>query len=354
MDKEKTIKEITEEVEGASSGFERTNTDLKRKYLIWNIEAFNMIAATVTVNRGSFGTGYPFYVLDKNLRGEIPIIQEQIRYNRQLVKDGEPVQKSIWECKECLRRNYEIMPDLKVVCKPCPNVLDNLKPRKIINRLPDLDMWLVCKDGSVDQAQKELTALLEQYNMRTSDVDPLQSLDDIVKIATELKDEKFPRVFLPIDAHIMEISKIKELIEQVPDELKKAKLEGKKPYLPIRPKSYRKEWQYDDEAYNFIYDYLSAFTAFNFTQGLEDTLQRSRARVVEENTPEELFDFLLKSATPANFRRFQSLELEDIFLKRVSDWEEEAEMKKESKGDEKKTDKEANTFPGAPGENGGR
>lgn len=111
-----------------------------------------------------------------------------------------------------------------------------------------------------------------------------------------------------------------KLIEKVPDELQQAKKSGRKPYLPIRPKSFRKEWQYDDEAYNFIYDYLSAFTAFNFPPSLEEPLKASRARVIEENTPEELFGFLMQSATPANFRRFQSYELERIFLKRVADW----------------------------------
>lgn len=98
------------------------------------------------------------------------------------------------------RKNYELMPDLKIICKPCPNMLDTLKPRKIINRLPDLDMWLVCKEETVKQAQEELTDLLDKYNMRTSDIDPLKSLDDVVKVATSLKDGKFPRIFLPIDS----------------------------------------------------------------------------------------------------------------------------------------------------------
>ena len=159
--------------------------------------------------------------------------------------------------------------------------------------------------------------------MRTSDVSPLQSLSDVVKISTNLKDGEFPKVFLPIDAHIMEKSKLMELVEQVPDELQLAKVEERKPYLPIRPKSLRKEWQYDDEAYNFIYDYLSAFTAFNFTEGMKETLQKSRTRVIRENTPEELFDFLTQAATPANFRRFQEHELEEIFYRRITGWGEQ-------------------------------
>ncbi len=58
-----------------------------------------------------------------------------------------------------------------------------------------------------------------------------------------------------------------KLIEDVPKELHEAKIEDRIPYLPIMPKSLRKHWQYDDEAYNFIYDYLSAFTPFNFSNG---------------------------------------------------------------------------------------
>ena len=118
----------------------------------------------------------------------------------------------------------------------------------------------------------------------------------------------------------MEQSKLEELISQVPDELRLTKLEGRKPYLPIRPKSLRKKWQYDDEAYNFIYDFLSAFTAFNFPEELQQSLNNSRLKVINEHTSTELFDFLMQSANKATFRRFQSMELEERFLKRVEEW----------------------------------
>ena len=320
MGEDITVKDITDKVERASTTFEKTNTDLKRRYLIWNIEVFKKIASLVSVGRGSFGTGYPFYALDENLEGTLPIIEEQIRYNRQLVRDGETVQKSIWKCKSCLERNYASMPDLKKICKPCPNVINELKPRKLINRLPDIDMWLVCEDGKVEEAQEELTRLLSEYKMRTSDVAPLSSIDDVSQIAQMIKDGRFPKIFLPIDSHIIEYSKIKSLIEQVPEELQNAKREETLPYLPIWPKSFRKEWQYDDEAYNFIYDYLSAFTDFNFPAELKKSLTDSRKRVADEHSPEELYEFLMQSATKANFRRFQSLELEEYFLKRVGSW----------------------------------
>lgn len=315
-----TIKELVTKTEVASTDFEKNNTELKRKYLVWNIEAFNCIALAVSANKGSFGTGYPFYALDKDLKGNLPIIQEQIRYNRELVRDGEPFQKSIWLCESCLKTKYSEMPDLKKICKPCPNMNDKLKPRKIINRLPDLDMWLVCEDGCVEKAQEELSILLEKYKMNTSDVNPISSLEDVSQISKSLKRGILPKIFLPIDAHIIEYSKLKGLIEKVPETLNTAIQNEIKPYLPIHPKSYRKQWQYDDEAYNFIYDFLSAFTAFNFPEELQQSLNNSRLKVINEHTSTELFDFLMQSANKATFRRFQSMELEERFLKRVEEW----------------------------------
>ena len=320
MNNEETIESITRRVEETSTNFERTNTDLKRRYLLWNIESFNIIASKVTGNKGTFGTGYPFYVLDENMEGTLPIIGEQIRYNRQLVRDGIPVQKSIWQCKSCLEEKYSTMPDLKKICKPCPNMLDSLKPRKIINRLPDVDLWVVCEDGGTEKAQEEMTKLLGSIGMCPSDIDPITSIGDVERIVNMIKEGKMPNNFLPIDAHIIEYSTIKSLIESVPSELKRAKERGVVPYLPIHPKSYRKKWQYDDEAYNYIYDYLSAFTPFNFSEELQQTLEESRKKVISDNTPEQLFDFLLASATKANFRRFQSIELENCFMNKVIGW----------------------------------
>lgn len=315
-----TIKEITEKTEKASTDFEQVNSELKRKYLIWNIEAFNMLASKVSVNRGSFGTGYPFYALNQDLKGTIPIIEEQIRYNRILVRDGIRIQKSIWKCESCLTRKYSEMPDLKTVCNPCPNMINELKPRKIMNRLPDLDMWIVCKDGFLGEAQEEISKLLEKNKMHTSDKNPLSTLEEVAKISEMLKQGKRPDIYLPVDAHIIEYSKLKNLIIQVPEELSEAKKEERIPYLPIHPKLYRKQWQYDDEAYNFIYDFLSAFTSFNFTEELQEHLDEARRIISTEYNEEELFTFLLNSATEANFRRFQSIELEDIFKEKIREW----------------------------------
>lgn len=54
MSDEKTIGSILEEVSNASTTFENTNTDLKRKYLLWNIASFVRAASTVSVKEGIF------------------------------------------------------------------------------------------------------------------------------------------------------------------------------------------------------------------------------------------------------------------------------------------------------------
>ena len=123
-----------------------------------------------------------------------------------------------------------------------------------------------------------------------------------------------------MDVHIVEASVLKDLIEKVPETLAKAKAEGTPPYLPIRPISYRKEWQYDDQAYNFIYDYLSAFTEFNFIDELQELLNTTRLEIAKKYTTDELFEFLLSSATEANRRRFQTPELRVYFKKKIEAW----------------------------------
>lgn len=206
---ENSMKNLIKKVVQSSNDLEKTNTDLKRRYFIRNIQAFNYIVSLIDKNKGSFGTGYPFYILQKDLTGEMPVINEQIRYNNELIAEAEKSSKTDWVCEGCLIEKYDDMPDLKQVCKPCPNMDNGLKPRKLINRLQDLDMWMVCEDGGVEQAQQQLTALLSKYNIHTSDVNPVQTIHDMEEITEDIKKGVMPKKFLPIDAHIIEYSKIR-------------------------------------------------------------------------------------------------------------------------------------------------
>jgi hypothetical protein len=52
-------------------------------------------------------------------------------------------------------------------------------------------------------------------------------------------------------------------------------------------------------------------------------------KVINQFESNELFEFLLASATQANFRRFQTPELEKIFLKKINNWEKNKENDKD-------------------------
>lgn len=312
--------EWIEDATNASTEYEKSNSDLKRRYLIKNIQEFNYITSLISVRRGSFGTGYPFYVLDKELNGQLPVIQEQIRYNKELLNRARTTKTKKWTCEECLTRRRQNMPDLKQICKPCPNMEKELKPRKVINTLPDVDMWMICEDGKLEEAQEQLARLLARHNIFTSDVDPLKTIKDMTEIVQNIKDGIMPKKFLPIDAHIMEYSAMQELISQVPDALREARENKEKPYLPIHPKPYRKIWQYDDEAYNFISDFLASFTEFDVPDQLDQQIQFTRRIIAKQFTPHELYDFFLESTNDANRRRFGEQALRQRFFDRVTSW----------------------------------
>jgi len=311
---------IGSEVAKISSEFEQNNGDLKRRYFIKNIQLYNSIAAKVTGTCGSFGTGYPFYALTKDLNGQLPVIKEQIRYNSELASEVEKSKYTTWSCAACLTQNYSIMPDLKQICKPCPNMDDALKPRKIINRLPDLDMWLVCDDYYIESAKKQLIELFRANNLQSSDINPIQTIFDISEINDDLKENRMPNKPLPLDAHIIDYSTFYSLIEQVPFVLKRAAINNEIPYLPIHPLSYRKKWQYDDVAYNFIHDYLSSLTEFNFKEDLKQILYETRNIVAKCYSIEQLYYYLLATGPECVRRRHKTLVLEDRFKERINLW----------------------------------
>lgn len=154
------------------------------------------------------------YTLDSNLNGHLPIINEQIRYNEELFNEAQKL-GTHWVCAKCLSTTGYNMPDLKQICKPCPQIENSLKPRKVINRLPDVDMWMVCNDKDVETAKTTLSRLFEVFDMHTSDVDPVKTIQDVSEIATDLDNGEMPRKMLPLDIHIIEYSKLSMLIDQI-------------------------------------------------------------------------------------------------------------------------------------------
>jgi hypothetical protein len=212
------------------------------------------------------------------------------------------------------------MSDLKSVSKTCQKIDRSLKPRKVINRLPDMDLWMVCDEGKIDISKDVLIEKFAEHDMRTSDVDPVRTIKDIKRIANSLAINKMPDIMVPIDTHIIEYQKLLSLIEQVPEALKKASMDGTIPELDIWPISYRKTWQHDDKPYNFVHDFLSSFSPYNFDGNLREQLERTRSIVAKLYTIQELYSFLIKTGPDSVLRRHETPVLKKRFEERVTEW----------------------------------
>ena len=302
----------------ASTRFERLNNDLKRRYFIKNMERINMIMEHTPGYCGSFGTGYPFYVLDDKFQGELPIIEEQIRYNNELYDASLKINE--WPCEECLNTRGSRMPDLKRYCKVCPQVDDVYKPRRVLNRLPDVDMWMICQDDKIEDAKRVMVELFKSYGMHTSDVDPVGSVDELDEIVTQLEEGKMPNKMLPLDVHIISYSEFASLLDEIPFAICNAMDNNVTPYLPIHPQSLRKTWQYDDTAYNFVLDFLLSMTPFNWERKLDRKLQLSRMVIGDMFTEEDLKSILEKVSPDSVKRRMETKQLQKSYERRVSTW----------------------------------
>ena len=166
----------------ASTKFEVNNDELKKQYILSNVILYNSIAHSIDECKGTFGTGYPFYALKPDLSGALPIINEQLRYNNELIEAAKTSKQNHWACLQCLQKNGITMENLKSVCIPCPNIEDALKPRKVINRLPDLDLWTICDEEQIATIKAPLQELLSKNGFTTSDVDPIHTINDVIKI----------------------------------------------------------------------------------------------------------------------------------------------------------------------------
>lgn len=289
-------------------------------YIKKNIDIINSVMEHTTGYRGSFGTGYPFYAIDSDFKGDLPVIKEQIRYNEELRTTILNAKLKKWPCESCLPVNGPYMEDLKQICIPCPRLEKELKPRKVINRLPDIDMWMVCEDTKVEEAKKELKETFDQLGMHTSDVNPIQTFKEFKEIITDLEDGKMPIKMLPLDVHVVKYSELSNLLDQVPFTILNSSNLGEVPYLPILPDSLRKKWQKDDEAYNFTLDFLYSMTDFNFEEILKQRLDYTRNLVARQLTEEKSMEMLDLVSPDSVKRRFENKTLKKSYKRRINSW----------------------------------
>ena len=129
-----------------------------------------------------------------------------------------------------------------------------------------------------------------------------------------------PRKFLPVDTHVIEISKLERLIKQIPRVMTYSKSNNMNPYLPIHPISYRKKWQYDDEAYNFIFDFLYSFRLFSDDKELNVLVSSVRNEITKCYNENELVKIVYDISPDSTKRRMQTSEIEENLRKKFSRW----------------------------------
>ena len=179
---------------------------------------------------------------------------------------------------------------------------------------------MICADGKVEEAKAALLKLFDNYDMHTSDIDPVRTINEMEDIVSDLEAGKMPSRMLPLDVHVIEYSKFASLLDEIPFSLLSAMEEGQVPYLPIHPQSLRKTWQYDDEAYNFALDYLYSITPFNWERKLMRKFELSKMIVGNSFSMDDLNEILMKVAPDSVKRRFKTPQLQKTYEKRMESW----------------------------------
>ena len=310
---------LLKKVVESTNTFEEINNKIKKDYFIKNIDTFSKIVKNISGYKGFIGIGYPFYAF-KDDSDEMPIIEEQIRYNNELLNNKELL--SNWYCETCLKNNLESMPDLKYICKRCKNMDNDFKPRKVITRIPDMDYWIIIDDSYVDQAKDEIIEILKNNNLSTSDTNPINTINDFYEIALDIKNEKMPSKYLPVDIHLINYNLLCECINNINSKIDSFIKINKIPYFPIHTQALRKKWQYDEEACDFIHDYLYSFTEYDIDDNLSNMLYNSRRELVNKYTNEELYNMVIDTGKDFVIRRQENIDLQNILNNRINKWRE--------------------------------
>ncbi len=339
--RESSISDIVGMAVSASNNFEglgeTEGAAYKRRYIqnIYNL--YRQVGRSSNHALGMFTTGYPGYNL------ALSEIGEQYRYNHELLKQIKElgIESMTWKCGGCLMDNYHKMPNLKQICYPCQSISDAVKPRKIINRLPDLDVWFVYDDAQkFFQFEAETNAIflsheiereLAKRNLYTSDVDPIRTINDMYEISESLKKFTIPKTNLPVDVHLVGINYLKNLIQSVPEYMV-YRLSGEPGELKINPYSLRKTWEFDEAGYNYIFDFLLSFTVVPLKKEkgeydyvseeneLISLVNETRKLIVNHFDVDEIYSVLQSvSGLPAK-RRLETQNVQDEFLAKLLNW----------------------------------
>ena len=297
------------ELVGALNSYEGNMSSARLDYLLRHMEAFNDALQGIDNTHGTMATGHPFYAISSD--NTIVPIEEQLRYNEKLRTTTADF--GSWPCLLCA----DSLPDLKTRCGTCSRT--ELKPRNIFKRAPDMDLWLIVEKNSAD-LEEEVQARLWGAGFYTSDANLSTSLIKLNRALRTLKNNTMPDNWLPIDAHIIERGDLIAKIKEMPKLVKRYTLnKSSMPYIPIQPRSLRKKWQFDDEPYNFVKDYLYSLTPSGWSDDDMAILNESR-RHVRKIMPADYALDMLKQIDSTTSRQLNTAGIEEAFCRRYNSW----------------------------------
>jgi hypothetical protein len=223
-------------------------------------ERFRSFAEDVAVDlmentsaRYVFGVGFPFYLLSDTLPARYQLNEYDsflAHTNTRLNGDKTEKNEHGWPCPHCQEAGD--LPDLKVLCKPCDQVL--FKPRDIFKALPDIDLCVIVNPLDGDTLA-EMSDFMEDRQFVVSD----RSIRLAVNSFVDGYAEQDPKKFIMLDIHLLDANKVANGFQQV---------EQGNFDVPVPMFSYRGDRKWTDvERLPLGWDYLMSFTPLGSKDG---------------------------------------------------------------------------------------
>lgn len=301
--KEISIQEIVEVLELSKDAFNESN-----KFANYIEKELTIVSDILKKELGpsylgSFGLGYPFYAKNKSEFFKVDEINNFITKGVQEVIDKNKNTEN-WICPGCQTKNKPT--DLISVCNNCKLVGEEIKPRKILATIPDLDMLVILNEA--DQATLEkVQGILHSKDYKQSDISIKDSFRNTKKVLEDLKNNKESTSKLPIDLHVLTGSQFKEIASRI---AKGEKSRIKCPALHMT-------WENHD--LQIWFDFVFSMKEIDLTSELREVLLKSRKMLKESWGEDNLVD-AIKNYYPRIQRIFETKEVEIALRDKIKTW----------------------------------
>ena len=256
---------------------------------------------------GSFGLGYPFYAKVQDGFVKVDEINNFIENNLIQIKkisSKEGISASL-ACIECQAQNN--LPDLRSVCSNCDRVNPDIKPRKVLKMLPDMDILIVLRSVD-DDTLHDIQTTLNKEGYVQSDISIKNALESIKDVLSSLKNGKNTNSKIPIDLHVVSYKQFNAAFNQIQN--------GEKAL--IKSKALHMTWE--DYDLPFWFDFVFSATELgSLDEELKDKVLELRKIIKRNYSEDELINELRKNYPRAQ-RILDTKEIEISLRNKIKSW----------------------------------